>query len=118
MAEVHAIADMPKALQSLALPTITVWNRLEGRPRSIDFDRSLRAEVRDALWFLTRQWQVGEFAGDDAGSPVTARFQVSRSVFEGYQAADAPAGPYDPDIPLEAVVEQRRVEEALGNGGL
>jgi len=29
------------------------WNRLEGRPRSADFERSLRAEVRDPLWFLT-----------------------------------------------------------------
>ena len=29
-------------------PTVTVWNRLEGRPRTPEFDRALRAEVRDA----------------------------------------------------------------------
>ena len=52
---------------------VTVWNRLEGRPRTVEFDRALRAEVRDALWMLTRQWQLGEFRGDDAGSPVLAQ---------------------------------------------
>ena len=45
------------------VPAITAYNRLEGRPRTVDFTRSLRAEVRDALWFLTRQWQLGELAG-------------------------------------------------------
>ena len=51
-------------------PTITHWNRLEGRPRTEDFDRALRAEVRDALWMLSKQWQMGEFKGDDAGSTI------------------------------------------------
>ena len=55
------------------IPLVRGWNRLEGRPRSADFERSLRAEVRDPLWFLTRQWQFGEFEGDDAGSPIDAR---------------------------------------------
>jgi hypothetical protein len=32
----------------------------------------LQAQVRDPLWFLTRQWQVAEFLGDDSGSPVQA----------------------------------------------
>jgi len=36
-------------------PAITLWNRLEGRARREDFDRSLRAEIRDPLWMLTRQ---------------------------------------------------------------
>src|SRR5207253_9879904 len=54
-------------------PRVRGWNRLEGRPRSADFARSLRAAVRDPIWFLTRQWQYGEFEGDDAGSPIDAR---------------------------------------------
>jgi hypothetical protein len=36
-------------------PAVTLWNRLEGRPRQADFERSLRAEIRDPLWMLTRQ---------------------------------------------------------------
>ena len=55
------------------LPHIIAFNRLEPRPRTLDFSRSLRAEVRDPLWMLTRQWQFGEFQGEDAASCVTAR---------------------------------------------
>jgi hypothetical protein len=58
-------------------PAITTWNRLEGRPRREDFDRSLRAEIRDPLWMLCRQWQLGEFRGEDAGSAVTAKVQLA-----------------------------------------
>ena len=36
-----------------------------------DFERSLRARVADPVWFLTRQWQLGEHQGEDASSPVT-----------------------------------------------
>jgi hypothetical protein len=47
------------------LPTVTTSNRLEGRPRTVDFDRAFKAEVRDALWLVSKQWQMGEFIGDD-----------------------------------------------------
>ena len=74
----------------LARPTITLWNRLEGRPRTHDFDRALRAEVRDALWMLTKQWQMGEFRGDDAGSPVTAKVHVDTTRLTKYQGRQRP----------------------------
>jgi hypothetical protein len=31
-----------------------------------DLKHSLAAQVRDPLWFLARQWQLGEFRGEDA----------------------------------------------------
>lgn len=58
---------------------IVAYNRLEARPRTTDFTRSLRAEVRDPLWMLTRQWQFGEFRGEDAASPLTARIAPALS---------------------------------------
>ena len=61
---------------TVRIPTITLWNRLEGRPRRHDFERALRAEIRDPLWLLTKQWQMGEFQGDDAGSPVFAKMHI------------------------------------------
>lgn len=79
------ISNIEQALVRRQLPTITLWNRLEGRPRTHDFQRSLRAEIRDALWMLTRQWQVGEFQGDDAGSPVFAKIHLQMSRFDAYQ---------------------------------
>lgn len=30
----------------------------------------LRAEIADPIWFLARQWELGEFQGEDAASPV------------------------------------------------
>ena len=56
----------------MANSNLVYWNRLEGSPQSQDFERSLRAEIRDALWLLSRQWQLGEFKAEDAGSAVLA----------------------------------------------
>lgn len=67
------------------LPTIVGWNRLEGRPRTREFDQTLRVQVRDALWMLTRQWQFGEFKGEDAGSPVFARVKVKTTAVGRYR---------------------------------
>ncbi|HWP09925.1 MAG TPA: hypothetical protein VNN72_29485 [Polyangiaceae bacterium] len=47
---------------------ISYYTRLEPRPRANDLTGTLTAEVRDPLWLLARQWQIGEFAGEDAGS--------------------------------------------------
>ena len=99
---------------------ITLWNRLEGRPRKEDFDRSLRAEVRDPLWMLTRQWQFGEFKGEDAGSAVKARVQLNTTRIDRYavknENRDATGGeqfleavPYDQTLPLEIEVEREPV---------
>jgi len=118
MADLTDVVDMSRALRLREIPTITVWNRLEGRPRTVDFGRSLRAEVRDALWMLSRQWQMGEFQGDDAGSPIKVTFQISHTPVDGFQARDATPTNIDETVPLEAVVERRDVEIALANGGL
>jgi hypothetical protein len=91
-----------------AIPLVRGWNRLEGRPRSADFERSLRAEVRDPLWFLTRQWQFGEFEGDDAGSPIDARIAYETAPLDGYRSG-ADILPYDGKTPLEARVEGEAV---------
>lgn len=39
-------------------------------PGRTDTDEGLRARVADPLWFITRQWQVGELQGEDASTPV------------------------------------------------
>jgi hypothetical protein len=88
------------------VPAITAYNRLEGRPRTVDFTRSLRAEVRDALWFLTRQWQLGEFDAEDAASPIDARLATRLAPFERVSFAAGAAEPYDETVPLEVAVER------------
>jgi hypothetical protein len=90
-------------------PAITAWNRLEARPRAQDFTRSLRAEVRDPLWFLTRQWQMGELEAEDAASPIDARLLTRRSTLDRVALGGGPAQVFDDSLPLEALVERERV---------
>ncbi len=95
------------------VPLIKGWNRLEGRPRAVDFERALRAEVRDALWFLTRQWQFGELQGEDAGSPVDARTVVRAIHLQHYAVRGQGAAAYDREVPLETRVEREPVPRDL-----
>jgi hypothetical protein len=95
---------------SLVFPPVIIgWNRLEGRPRTVDFTRALRAEVRDALWFLTRQWQFGEFKGEDAGSPIDVRTSVRVDPLQHYAVDRTKAVAYDPDTPLETHAEREPI---------
>jgi hypothetical protein len=113
MADKFVIADMSEALRERSFPTITAWNRLEGRPRTVDFKRALKAEVRDALWMLARQWQMGEFRGDDAGSPVFAKLHTGQTRFDKFKPAAHPARLFDSATPLEATAEHRAIRFTL-----
>ncbi|MEV7117528.1 hypothetical protein [Kitasatospora griseola] len=101
------IADLPKALAGRSNPAVGIWNRLEGRPRTTDFQRALRAEVRDALWLLTRQWQLGEFRATDAGSPVTATYSIAGTRPSRFRPSGGAVEPLPGDRPLEALAERR-----------
>jgi hypothetical protein len=114
MADRFAVRDMAGALRERRFPTVTVWNRLEGRPRTQAFDRALRAEVRDALWMLTRQWQMGEFRGEDAGSPFLAKLHVTHAPLTRYRPGDGPPAALHAGVPLEAEVERRPLPLVLG----
>jgi hypothetical protein len=92
------------------LPRIIAFNRLETRPRTLDFSRSLRAEVRDPLWMLTRQWQFGEFNGEDAATCVTSRIAFQHETIDRLALRNDNAFPFDPaTIPLETRVERERI---------
>lgn len=47
--------------------------RIEGRTRNNDITEALRLRVHDPLWMLTRQWQMGEFRGNNAGTAMSVR---------------------------------------------
>ncbi|QUL38165.1 hypothetical protein [Erythrobacter sp. JK5] len=95
------------SLEARQIPMIRRWNRLEGRPRSRDFDQAIRAEVRDPLWNLCKQWQVGEFIGEDAGSPAQAAIHIEQSAFRQFAAGSNPLQPFDDSEPLEYRVERQ-----------
>lgn len=92
------------------VPRIIAFNRLEARPRTLDFTRSLRAEVRDPLWMLTRQWQFGEIQGEDAASCVTSRIAYQHEEIDRLAFHNQTVSRYDPaEIPLEARVERENI---------
>jgi hypothetical protein len=101
------VGNVQAALAKRLFPSVTTWNRLEGRPRTTSFEEALQAEVRDALWMLTRQWQMGEFEGSDAGSPVFARLQIDTTTLTKYQPDAQAVQPFEQNVPLEAKVERR-----------
>jgi hypothetical protein len=90
-------------------PSLTYWNRVEPSPRSDSLIRGLEAAVRDPAWFLARQWQIGEFQGEDAGSASTVTIRARFSQMIGWQAAGAETNAYDMEAPLEALVEAEDV---------
>jgi len=95
------------------IPAAVLWSRLEGRPRSNDLTRPMRAEVRDPLWLLARQWQMGEFEAGDAGTPIHARMAATIAEPRSIAYRNQPPRPYDRSVPLEVTVERQRVEPDL-----
>jgi hypothetical protein len=98
---------------TLTCEPFRAWNRLEQRPRTREFDRVLRAEVHDPLWFLTRQWQFGEFKGEDTGSAIFAKIKMETTRLARFQNHNNPAVAYNEEIPLEARVERMPVQYDL-----
>jgi hypothetical protein len=102
-----SVAEFPQfVLEGYFMPSITVYNRLEANPRTANFDASLRAEVRDALWMLTRQWQFGEFKGEDAASALSTKISGEHTTINTIHFPGNNRLPYDAKMPLEAFVER------------
>lgn len=95
------------------MASITTFSRLEPQTRRGDLEVGASAPVRDPLWLLARQWQVGEFAGHDGGSPIVARWRGAASpptrfvagLIPPDTATSAPRFVADA-APLEAVIER------------
>ena len=109
MVDVKIYNNIRNILDRAVLPSVTQWNRVEGRPRTPQFDRALRAEVRDGLWMLARQWQMGEFDGDDAGTPVLAQMRMDHTLLTKAKLGEDPVGPMVDPLPLETRVERLHV---------
>jgi hypothetical protein len=99
------------------MESITSWQRLEPRCRDEAMTEGPRARIHDALWLLARQWQTGEFRGEDAGSPVLASWRAdSARLTRIHLGAIAPdtdesAAPYEVTaLPLETMVERQPVD--------
>ncbi len=50
--------------------------RIEGSGVDPTLQEGLASPVADPLWFLARQWQTGEFRGEDAASPIIVEADI------------------------------------------
>lgn len=97
------------------MASITSWMRLQPLSRNAEMKNSLQAKIYDPLWLLARQWQLGEFQGEDNGSPITARWRADAARLSRYfpgaikanTMVNAPQ--YDPSMPLETLVEREAI---------
>src|SRR5262245_36817717 len=103
------------------MPSVTTWTRLEPRARENDIRVGLQARLHDPLWLLGRQWQLGEFQGEDAGSPVVARVEADSFGLTRYLPRPLPTTgpatgqPFDArTTPLETIVEREPIVRAGG----
>ena len=98
------------------MASITSWMRLQPLSRNAEMKTSLQARIYDPLWLLARQWQLGEFEGEDNGSPVMAHWRAEAGRLTRYYSgaikpntiANAPR--YDSSrMPLETLVERESI---------
>ena len=90
---------------------LRVWGRLEPQARAVDFERALAARVHDPLWMLSRQWLMGEFQGEDAGSAVFAKLARRVTPIAGYDIRGRQEVE-DGSLPAEVRVERLPIEFA------
>ena len=85
------------------------WTRLEPQCVSGDPTPGLEARLHDPLWMLCRQWQLGEYAAEDAGSPVAVHVQAQSTPVSGWRPGETGAlQPLPPGSLLEATLEREQ----------
>jgi len=95
------------------MASITIWNRLEPHSREPSMERSIRAEMRDPLWLLARQDQLGELTGTDAGSPVKATTALTSAPLTSFRPGEHGAVTDLVGPPAEAHIEREPVTLGL-----
>ncbi len=98
--------------------TYTTWARLEPRVSDPSLAPGVVAAVEDPLWLLGRQWQLGEFDGEDAGTPTGVEVYGTYNPIERLLLGPASAQnksravDYDAaDAPLEYLVARERAPD-------
>jgi hypothetical protein len=83
-----AAGNTTTATQAISVD-LTSWTRLEPVPRDPTLMAGLQAQIADPLWLLARQVAFGEFAGQDAASPVSVRLRARASALTRLRPAQA-----------------------------
>lgn len=91
--------------------TVRGWTRLEPVLLDPTLGSGLRAEIADPLWLIARQWQFGELAAEDAGSPAWVQVSATISQLTRYLPKPPDGTPgqrLGTSVPLETLIEAER----------
>ena len=94
------------------MDTYPSWQKPEPHSRDRDPSTGIKASVYDPLWMLTRQWQLGEFEGEDSGSPIYVKLENRQDQISEVFLNDGSVSKYDGNMPLEVLVERTKLEVA------
>lgn len=95
-------------------PELIAYVRIEPLTTAKTLKETVKGQVHDALWMLTQQYRVGEFRGEDAGSPMKARVQTQSTKINRFKSRYGEVEEYNEQVPLEAKVERLPLREDLG----
>lgn len=101
---------------AFALRKPPTWTRLEPQTRSGDPRPGIEARVHDPLWLIGRQWQFGEFEGEDAGTPLSVRVVTTTTDIDRWAATEGDSQPLAPGDLLEPAVERETGADPAGPG--
>ena len=87
------------------------WTRLEPQSLSGEPEAGVEMRIADALWMLGRQWQMGEFRGEDCGTPVSVRMEARSRPLSALRPG-GPEGPTPPEPLQPGRVFEPRIEAA------
>lgn len=99
---------------NLNVASPTVWGRFFCSARDPSLSLGQQVQVRDALFFLARQWQVGELTGFDGASPVDAAYNLEQSPISAYEPFNGVAA--EQVTPAGAPLEVRAERETIALG--
>lgn len=107
----------PTSMQATANPAHSKTKnstRLEPRNKTYSIAEGLQARVKDPLWLLGRQWQMGEFRAQNGGQLVRAELNISSRSLNNIVRNKGKEGrevtePFDQKIPLEMKAEEEKL---------
>lgn len=108
--------DQFAEIDSFAFRYPPTWTRLEPQTKTGDPRPGIEARVHDPLWLISRQWQLGEFEGEDAGAPLTVRAVTTTVPVDRWAAAEGDSQRLAHHDLLEPRVESEPTGDPAGPG--
>jgi hypothetical protein len=90
---------------------IRSWQRLKPNSRDSEMSDGVQATIHDPAWMLARQWQLGEFEGEDVGSPISVSVSTMQNKISKVIVNNNSFN-YEKDYPLEVLIERTKLEIA------